>query len=123
MMLVLGIAAAGAVGAPARYLVDGYVQNRTSGEFPWGTFIINATGAFVLGLITGLALHHGLGATPRAVLGTGLCGAFTTFSTFSYETVRLLEEGAWREAVINVAASLAVGLAVAAAAMGLVLLW
>ena len=110
---------AGAVGAPARYLLDGFVQDRTEGAYPWGTFAVNASGSFILGVITSLALHHGLSPAARTVLGTGLCGAYTTFSTFSFETVRLVEEGDAADAVRNVVASLAVGLA--AAGLGLYL--
>ena len=82
---------AAAVGASARYLLDGFVQDRTDGEFPWGTCVVNVSGSFVLGVITGLALYHGLGVDSKLVLGTGFCGAYTTFSTFTYETVRLAE--------------------------------
>src|SRR6185295_6531044 len=85
--------AAGAVGAPLRYLVDIAITERTKGTFPWATFVINVSGSFLLGLLTVLGLHHGLPKSARVVLGTGFCGAYTTFSTFSYETVRLLEEG------------------------------
>ena len=110
---------AGAVGAPLRYVVDGFVAERVSGAFPWGTWLINVSGSFVLGVLTGLALYHGLPRTPKLVLGTGFCGAFTTFSTFSYETVRLVEEGDVDDAVRNVAATVAAGLAAAAAGMAL----
>ena len=116
-MLLLAVAAAGAIGAPARYAADAYIQDRTPGVFPWGTFAINITGSLLLGMITGLALYHGLGKVPKTVVGTGFCGAYTTFSTFSYETVRLIEDGSLFEAGLNVAASLVVGLA--AAAIGL----
>jgi fluoride exporter len=122
-MTVLLVMAAAAVGAPLRYIVDQAVQHRREGAFPLGTFVINITGSLLLGLLTGLARHHGLSATTLTVLGTGLLGAYTTFSTFSYETVRLLEDGALYEATLNIAASLAVGLAVAAAGLGLTLLW
>ena len=114
-LLVLG----GAVGAPARYLADGLVQSRTRGVFPWGTFAINVSGSFVLGVVTGAALYHGLGPLPKAAIGTGFCGAYTTFSTFSYETVRLLEEGAVVTASLNALASVAVGLVAAAAGIAL----
>ena len=120
--LYLAVAATGALGAPARYLVDIVVSDRRRGVFPWGTFVVNATGAFVLGLVTGLALHHGLSPSARTALGTGLCGAYTTFSTFGYETVRLIEDGAWWGAAVNVGASLAVGLVAGAAGLGLTLL-
>lgn len=110
---------AGAIAAPLRYVVDGLVGDRTDAVLPWGILVVNVGGSFVLGLVTGLALHHGLGRTPRLVIGTGFCGAFTTFSTFTYETVRLLEVGRRREALANVALSLALGLAAAAAGLAL----
>jgi fluoride exporter len=122
-MTVLLVMAAAAVGAPLRYLVDQAVQHRREGAFPLGTFVVNITGSLLLGLLTGLARHHGLSATALTVLGTGLLGAYTTFSTFSYETVRLLEDGALLEATLTVATSLALGLAAAAAGLGLTLLW
>ena len=111
--------AAGAVGAPVRYLVDGFVGDRTGGAFPWGTFVINASGSLVLGLLTGLGLYHAFPETPRLVLGTGFCGAYTTFSTFSFETVRLIEEGAGVEALRNVLGTLVLCAAAAAAGLGL----
>ncbi|MDQ1520478.1 MAG: fluoride exporter [Actinomycetota bacterium] len=110
---------AGAVGAVARYVIDALVQQRTPSNRPWGTFTINVTGSFVLGLLTGLALYHGLGRTPKTVLGTGFCGAFTTFSTFTFETVRLAEDGELTAAALNVAGS--VGAGIAAAALGIAL--
>ena len=109
--------AAGAIGAPARYLVGGWIQGRTGGDAPWGTFVVNVSGSFLLGLLTGLALYRGFPDMPRVVLGSGFCGAYTTFSTFSYETIRLLEDGATAKAVANVAGTLVV--AVGAAAAGL----
>ncbi|HYR64424.1 MAG TPA: fluoride efflux transporter CrcB [Actinomycetota bacterium] len=118
-MLLLAVGLAGAVGAPARYLTDAFIEERIQSVFPWGTFVINVSGSFLLGVITGLALYHGLGSVPKVVVGTGFCGAYTTFSTFSYETVRLLEDGSVLEAAANTAASLVVGLA--GAALGLIL--
>ena len=121
MTLVAWIAflATAAVGACARLLVDGWVQERTRGVFPWGTFVVNASGCLVLGGLTGLGLYHGLGATTRTVVGTGGLGAYTTFSTFTFETVRLAETGALRSAFRYVAASMIVGLAAAAAGLAL----
>ncbi|HEY4938556.1 MAG TPA: fluoride efflux transporter CrcB [Actinomycetota bacterium] len=112
-----GFVVGGAVGAPARYLLDDAISSRTQGVFPWGTLAINVSGSFLLGLLTGLALFHGLPATPRLILGTGFCGAYTTFSTFTYETVRLAEEGAVNEAVRNALASLVLGAGAAAAGL------
>ena len=110
---------AAALGAPARYLLDGWVQDRTSGAFPWGTFTVNVTGCLILGLLTGLGLYHGLDATTRTVLGTGGMGAYTTFSTFTFETVRLAEEGALDEAFRNAAAGFLIGLAAASAGLAI----
>ncbi|MHB8467345.1 MAG: fluoride efflux transporter CrcB [Acidimicrobiales bacterium] len=115
----IGLLVAGSIGAPSRYLLDGLVQDHTAGAFPWGTFVINMTGSLLLGLITGAALYHAFPTTPKIVLGTGFCGAYTTFSTWTFETIRLLEEGAVREALINAALALLVG--VGAAGLGLAL--
>jgi len=115
----IGLVVAGAVGAPCRYLLDGLIQDHTAGAVPWGTFVINMSGSLLLGLITGAALYHAFPSTPKIILGTGFCGAYTTFSTWSFESVRLLEEGALREALVNAALSLVVG--VGAAGLGLAL--
>lgn len=111
--------AAGAIGAPVRYLIDGVVGDRTEGVFPWGTFVINASGSLLFGFLTGLALYHAFPSTPKVVLGTGFCGAYTTFSTFTFETVRLIEEGAINEAFRNAFGTLL--MCVAAAAAGVTL--
>lgn len=110
---------AGAIGAPLRYLIDGAIQDRTEGAFPWGTFVINATGALALGFLTGLALYHAFPSTPKIVLGTGFCGSYTTFSTFTFETVRLIEEDAISEAFRNAAGTLVTCAAAAAAGIAL----
>lgn len=101
--MLLGVGALGGVGALARFLLDGAVSDRMGGAFPWGTLAVNASGSFALGLLGGGTL-----------LGTGLLGAYTTFSTWMLETHRLAEEGRMRLAVVNVVGSLAVGLAAAA---------
>jgi fluoride exporter len=115
----LGFVLAGAVGAPVRYIVDTAISDRVEGAFPWGTFVINATGSLLLGALTGLALYHAFPKTPKIILGTGFCGAYTTFSTFTFETVRLVEDGAMSEAFRNAIATLVVG--ASAAALGLAL--
>lgn len=119
MIILAVVAGGGAVGAPTRYVVDQLVNRWTKERFPWGTFVINASGAFVLGLVTGLGLYHGLGKLPTAIVGTGFCGAYTTFSTFSYETFQLLEEGLLHAAARNVVGSLVLGLAAAGAGLAL----
>jgi len=118
-MLILGIALAGAIGAPARYLLDGYVQARAGDGIPLGTLVINVTGSLVLGFLTGLALYHAFPATPKTVLGTGFCGAYTTFSTFTYETVRLAEEREMSAACKYVLASIILPALAAAAGLAL----
>jgi fluoride exporter len=115
----VGFVVAAAVGAPLRYLVDGAIAERAEGVFPWGTFVINASGSLVLGVLTGLSLYHTFPKVSKVILGTGFCGAYTTFSTFTYETVELLEEGALNEAARNALGTLIVG--AGAAALGLAL--
>jgi fluoride exporter len=100
----------GAVGAPVRYLTDLLVRSRHDSVFPWGTFAVNAAGSLVLGVVAALAVGHDVPAWVLTLVGTGFCGALTTFSTFGFETVRLVEDGAWLEAGLNVLASVVVGL-------------
>ena len=116
----MAFAVAAAAGAVARYVIDGAVSaRRAPTTYPWGTFVVNATGSLLSGFITGLALYHSLATTPRLVLATGFCGAYTTFSTFTYETVRLLEEGTTVKAAANLAATALT--CAAAAGLGLAL--
>ena len=82
----------GMVGAPLRYLTDRAVQSRHATDFPWGTFTVNVAGSFVLGLLTGAVTAGAATSHLRLLLGTGLCGALTTYSTFSYETLRLARD-------------------------------
>jgi fluoride exporter len=117
--MVFAIAAAGALGAASRYLVDGFVQDRVEGAFPWGTWVINVSGSLLLGFLVGLGLYHGLTATPRAVIGTGFLGAYTTFSTLTFESVRLFEDGSRYESLLNAVGSLVAGLLAAAAGLAL----
>jgi CrcB protein len=100
----------GAVGAPLRYLTDRAVQARHDTVFPWGTFTVNVVGSLILGALTGAALSGAVGPGVQLLLGTGFCGALTTYSTFSYETLRLAETGARFFAAANVIASIVAGL-------------
>jgi CrcB protein len=111
--------AAGAAGATSRYVLDGVVTDRAGDTFPWGTFVVNVSGSLLLGFLTGLSLYHGFPTTPRVVLGTGFCGAYTTFSTFSVDTVRLLEDGSFGGAFRNAAGTLLVAAVAAAAGLAL----
>jgi fluoride exporter len=106
-VIVLAVLAGGMLGAPARYLADRMIQARHDSVFPWGTFAVNMAGSAVLGFLLGAQSHLGLPAAVFALVGTGFCGGLTTFSTFGYETLRLLEDGALGEAGVNVVGSLA----------------
>ncbi|MFJ2946860.1 fluoride efflux transporter CrcB [Streptomyces sp. NPDC087226] len=101
------------VGAPLRYLTDRAVQSRHDSVFPWGTLTVNVTGSLVLGLLTGAVTVGAAGPGLQMFLGTGLCGALTTYSTFSYETLRLAGTGARGYAAVNVVASTAAALGAA----------
>lgn len=105
------------VGAPTRYLVDRTIQARHDSVIPWGTLAVNVVGSLVFGLLTGLAEHREIPTGVSLAIGTGLCGALTTYSTFSYETLRLYEDGARLFALVNVATSLTVGLGAALAGL------
>jgi fluoride exporter len=98
------------IGAPARYLTDRLVQSRHDSLFPWGTFTVNIVGSFILGFLAAASSKHGLPAPVVAFAGTGFCGALTTYSTFSFETVRLMENGSRFYALANVVASIVAGL-------------
>jgi fluoride exporter len=106
LLVVLGAM----VGAPLRYLADRVVQSRHDSVFPWGTFGVNVAGSFLLGLLFAADRAHGVSPAVMTLLGAGFCGALTTYSTFGYETVRLLEDGSRFYAVANVVASIVAGL-------------
>jgi fluoride exporter len=115
----LWIALAGALGAASRYIVDFYLVSRIKGPFPVGTFAVNITGSLALGFLAGLVLYAGLPVASKVLVGTGFLGAYTTFSTWMYETARLVEEGAWREAFLSAVGSLLAGVIAAAAGLWL----
>jgi CrcB protein len=106
-MTFIWVALGASVGAPLRFLVDRVIQTRHDTVFPWGTLTANLTGCLVLGFLVAAATQ--LPPAVEATLGTGLCGALTTYSTFSYETLRLIEDGARFYAVAYLAASIAGG--------------
>lgn len=108
-MTALLVLLGGAVGAPARYLTDLLVQSRHTSRVPWGTFTVNVVGSLILGVVAGAGAGAGLSPSAVTLLGTGFCGALTTFSTFSYETVRLLDMGRWRIATLYVGLSVVLG--------------
>ncbi|KZF01065.1 MULTISPECIES: fluoride efflux transporter CrcB [unclassified Rhodococcus (in: high G+C Gram-positive bacteria)] len=103
-MIAMWIAAAGGLGAVFRFVVDAEVKSslaaRTS--FPWATVGINVSGSFLLGVLAGWVMFRAGSTDVQAVIGTGFCGGYTTFSTASVETVRLLQQGRRRDAAVNV---------------------
>ena len=107
------------VGAPLRYLTDRTVQSRHDSVFPWGTFAVNVAGCLILGLLTGAVAEGAASSHLQLLLGTGLCGALTTYSTFSYETLRLTETGAGLYAAANVVGSVTAGLGAAFAGVSI----
>jgi CrcB protein len=113
------VALAGAAGALARFGVHAAVQSRTASRFPFGTVVVNLTGSFALGLLVGLVTYQGLDADVRTVVGTGFIGAYTTFSSFSFDTFGLFETDATRAAVVNAVGSVAAGLLAATAGFAL----
>jgi CrcB protein len=112
---------AGALGAVARFLLDSSIKQRWRSPFPWATLIINVTGSLLLGVLAGLVLFHGQPSAWQTVVGTGFCGGYTTFSTASFETVRLIQQHRRTLALLNAVGSLVVS--VAGCAVGLAVVW
>jgi fluoride exporter len=106
VLVWIAVGAVGGLGALARFGLDAWISERVAGALPFGTLAVNATGAALLGLVTGLALH----GDALLVVGTGALGSYTTFSTWLFETHRLGEDGEMWVAALNVVVSLAVGL-------------
>ncbi|GGX58710.1 fluoride efflux transporter CrcB [Streptomyces fructofermentans] len=99
----------GAIGAALRHLTDRAVQSRHTTDFPWGTFTVNVSGSLILGTLAGATAAGAASPELRLLLGTGLCGALTTYSTFSYETMRLVERGHLLHAAANALACVFAG--------------
>jgi len=119
--MIWQVALAAAFGAAARYALDSCLSSRRVGAFPWGTFAVNISGSLALGLLVGWVLAQELSPAYRIVLGTGFLGAYTTFSTWMLETLRLIERGARGLAFLNLAGSWAAGTAAAAAGLWIAL--
>jgi CrcB protein len=118
-VIVAGVAVAGGLGAVLRYLVDHLVQRHVGSDAPLGILVVNLSGSLVLGVLVGSAAHQGVSPAWLTVAGTGLIGAYTTFSTFTFDTVRLAEDGQWKVAAATVVTSLALGVGAAAAGLAL----
>lgn len=113
------IALAGSLGAMSRFVLDGHIKAWRNHTFPWATLIINVSGSLVLGFMSGLLIHHHDFTSIEAVVGVGFCGGYTTFSTASFETVRLLERRDYKRAVGNAAGGLVVTVLAAALGFGM----
>ena len=112
MRVLFSVGVGAALGGVARFLLAGFIQQRSGADFPTGTLVINITGSFVLGFIMRYALQTGaVSAETRAFLTTGFCGGYTTFSSFSYETASMLDDGEYGRAALYVGASVLVALA------------
>ncbi|AMT71083.1 chromosome condensation protein CrcB [Mycobacteroides immunogenum] len=122
-MTVLVVVLAGALGAVLRFVVDSAVKQRWTHRFPWTTLFINLTGSAFIGLLAGLVMFHHSAPQLLTVLGTGFCGGYTTFSTASVESVRLVEQRQWSLALYNTFGTLlgTVGACAAGLALGWVL--
>lgn len=118
-MSVVYVAAGGALGALARYGLSGWVQTQVSGTFPWGTLTVNVLGSFLLGVAVAWLASSAVTPETREFLTIGILGAFTTFSTFTYETVALIREGDWLRAGSYLTGSLVLGLVALAAGLAL----
>lgn len=116
-LVFIALALAGGIGASARMLLDGLIKSRVSGPAPWGTIAINVSGSLVLGLLTGLASAQILPEEWHLIIGTGFLGGYTTFSTASFETIRLIQERKWALSLFNGLGTLV--MATAAAGLGL----
>ena len=118
-MSIIWVAVAGGLGAVARFVVDGLVRTKVSASFPVGTVLINVSGSFLLGLVTGLVLGRAAPDALRLIVGTGFLGGYTTFSTASFETVRLVEQHRVGLALLNGVGTLITTACVAAAGLWL----
>jgi CrcB protein len=122
--LACSVAAAGGIGATVRYITDRYVTDRLLvhlpvSDFPVGTVTVNMIGSLILGFVVGLLEHHHVGSPVELIVGTGFCGGLTTFSSASFETVRLIGNGEFRLAATNAIGGVTVCCCLAAAGLGL----
>ena len=122
MWLTVGVAVASGLGSVARYSLDQAVRRRTTSPLPYATLLVNVTGSFVLGLVLGFSLHHGLSSDLTLLLGTGFAGGYTTLSTWAWETLSLARNNQRLAALCNLAVSIVLGLLAAGAGLSLALL-
>jgi CrcB protein len=109
MLKIVLVGVGGFAGANSRYWLGGWISNKWGTGFPFATFVINVTGSFVLGFFMAFAADRMLNPNWRLIFPIGFVGAYTTFSTFEFETFGLIDGGSWRRALVNAVASLIVG--------------
>jgi CrcB protein len=117
LLIFLGIGLAGACGAVARYLLGRAITEKVKAAFPWGTFVINVTGAFCIGTVFALASKHSLSREVQMILATGFLGGYTTFSTMQWESVQLIRDGNGLQSTLYLLATYALGLSAEAVGM------
>lgn len=110
-MEILGVAIAGSLGAVSRYLVANWIGTKHDSSFPWGTFFINITGSFLLGFVATVSFFlFSTSEVYRTIISVGFIGAYTTFSTFSFESFNLISEGSYLQAFLNLIISPTLGI-------------
>lgn len=109
-LLILCVGLAGAVGALSRYVLGRFIAERVGAQFPFGTFVINVSGAFVIGLIFALVSHKHVSTVVQTILATGFLGGYTTFSTMSWEGLQLIRGGSTRLSIVYLGGSVLLGL-------------
>ena len=111
MRVLWSVAVGAAAGGVSRYYLAGFIQQRAGSVFPLGTLVINITGSFLLGFIMRYALQtEVISAATRALLTTGFCGGYTTFSTFTYETALMMDDGEYSRAALYIGLSVVIGI-------------
>lgn len=118
-MIPIAVSLAGSLGAVSRFVLDGHIRLKYDHSFPWATMIINVSGSLLLGIVSGVLLQHKGFADIGAIVGLGFCGGYTTFSTASFETVRLLERRKYLAATSQAVGGLL--LSIIAAAIGIII--
>lgn len=120
--LAVSVSGAGALGAASRYLIDSIVTRRFAGTVPRGTLVVNIVGSFVLGLISGLVVHHHVASITEVIVGTGFCGGLTTASSAAFETARLVHQRQLQAASVTIAFGIGTSCIAGALGLGIALL-
>ncbi|ORI19530.1 chromosome condensation protein CrcB [Rhodococcus sp. 1163] len=119
-MTIVLLAVAGATGAVVRFVLDSIIKSRWKTTFPWATFAINVSGSLLIGLVAGIVLFHSGPGDLQTIVGTGFCGGYTTFSTASFETVRLVEQRRRLLALTNALTTMVASIAACSAGLAIV---